>query len=64
MELVLWIVLAVIALIGLALLAWRWDVNVRLYRSAQQDTGDRAAAAREISRQIDNGRAGGQGHIP
>ena len=59
-----WIALAAAVVIGLGILAWRWDLNVRLYRSAQQDTGERAAAAREISRQIDNGRAGGQGYIP
>ncbi|GAB3462475.1 hypothetical protein AB1207_10095 [Kineococcus endophyticus] len=53
-----------IVVVGLCVLAWRWDVDVRLYRAAQGRTGERAAVARELSRQIDNGRAGGQGFIP
>jgi hypothetical protein len=52
-----------VVLVVVLVLAWRWDVTVRLYRSGQ-GSGERAAVARELSRQIDNGRAGGQGFIP
>ncbi|WP_432547429.1 hypothetical protein [Kineococcus sp. SYSU DK004] len=54
------LVVAVLALLALA--AWRLDVRARL-RRGDAGTDERARARQEIGRQIDNGRAGGQGWL-
>jgi len=51
-----WVMVGAVVVCLLSI-SWRWGARHRLDRSADQDVGERAQTAQEISRQIENGRS-------